>query len=32
MDIEDLIESADREMYKVKNEKKRRKGILSTEQ
>lgn len=32
MDVEDLIESADREMYKVKNEKKRRKGILSTEQ
>ncbi|MGN1180367.1 MAG: diguanylate cyclase domain-containing protein [Suilimivivens sp.] len=27
MDLEDLVESADREMYKVKNEKKRRKEI-----
>lgn len=32
MNIEDLIESADREMYKVKNEKKRQKGMLHIEQ
>ena len=32
MDIEDLIESADREMYKVKNEKKKLKSIQNTEE
>lgn len=30
-DIEELIESADREMYKVKNEKKRQKGFVLQE-
>ena len=32
MNIEDLIESADREMYKVKNEKKKFKSIQNTEE